>query len=492
MENKDMRNAKQLGVNTILYGPPGTGKTYNTVRYAVSICEPDLDIDSMKYDDVLAKFRELKYNGRIEFTTFHQSYGYEEFIEGIKPIMVSTSDGEYSKDVKYDIIPGVFKEFCTEAAKKKVETKGFNIADDANIWKVTIRSEVRQDCFDNNRVRIDWDFDKDGASRFVNDMVAGDIIISTDGNRRRINGIAVITGEKAYKLETENDKTTRDVKWLAKGIDADITDINAGKILHRMTVARVPKMEIADIVELAGKENKDLAGTVIEDNKKPYVFIIDEINRGNISKIFGELITLIEETKRAGADEAMEVTLPYSGDIFSVPKNVYILGTMNTADRSIALMDTALRRRFDFIEMMPDTNVLKYIGADKVNDLDVAAMLDTINERIKFLYDREHTIGHAFFTGLKDNPTVEKLATIFSKSVIPLLQEYFYEDYQKIQFVLGDNGKTNEAYKFIKDTEVVVKNIFKGSVDEVIDLPEKKYEINEEALNNIESYKEIM
>ena len=259
-----------------------------------------------------------------------------------------------------------------------------------------------------------------------------------------------------------------------------------------MTVARVPKMKISDIVELAGKVNNNLAGTVIKDNKKPYVFIIDEINRCNISKIFGELITLIEETKRAGADEAMEVTLPYSGDTFSVPKNVYILGTMNTADRSIALMDTALRRRFDFIEMMPDTNVLKNIGADKVDGLDVAAMLDTINERIKFLYDREHTIGHAFFTGLKDNPTVEKLATIFSKSVIPLLQEYFYEDYQKIQFVLGDNGKTNEAYKFIKDTEVAVKNIFKGSVDEVIDLPEKKYEINEEALKNIESYKEIM
>ena len=491
-ENKDMRNTKKLGLNTILYGPPGTGKTYNTVRYAVSICEPDLDIESMKYDDVLAKFRELKDNGRIEFTTFHQSYGYEEFIEGIKPIMVSTSDGEYSKDVKYDIIPGVFKEFCTEAAKKIVETKGFDISDDASIWKVTIRSEVRQDCFDNNRVRIDWNFDTDGANGFVNDMVAGDIIISTYGNRKRINGIAVITDDEAYELKTEADKTTRDVKWLAKNIDLDITDINEGKILHRMTVARVPKMKISDIVELARKVNNNLAGTVIKDNKKPYVFIIDEINRGNISKIFGELITLIEETKRAGADEAMEVTLPYSGDTFSVPKNVYILGTMNTADRSIALMDTALRRRFDFIEMMPDTNVLKNIGADKVDGLDVAAMLDTINDRIKFLYDREHTIGHAFFTGLKDSPTVEKLATIFSKSVIPLLQEYFYEDYQKIQFVLGDNGKTNEAYKFIKDIDVVVKNIFKGSVDEVIDLPEEKYEINEEALKNIESYKEIM
>lgn len=492
-EIKDMSKGKKLGLNTILYGPPGTGKTYNTVRYAVSICEPDLDVDSMEYSDVLAKFKELKdQQGRIEFTTFHQSYGYEEFIEGIKPIMVSNSEAGDSKDVKYDVIPGVFKEFCTNAAKKKVETKGFDIAEDASIWKVTVRSEVRQDCFDNNRVRIDWDFDTDGAHGFVYDMAAGDIILTTDGNRRRINGIAVITSEEAYEFGDGEDKTTRDVKWLAKGIDVDITDINAGKMLHRMTAARVPKMKVADIVAVASEKNQALADTVIEENTKPYVFIIDEINRGNISKIFGELITLIEETKRAGADEAMEATLPYSGDPFSVPNNVYILGTMNTADRSIALMDTALRRRFDFIEMMPDTNVLRNIEADKVEDLDVAAMLDTINERIKFLYDREHTIGHAFFTGLKDDPTVEKLASIFSKSVIPLLQEYFYEDYQKIQFVLGDNGKTNEAHKFIKDTDVVAKNIFKGSVDDVVDLPEKKYEINEDALKDIESYKEIM
>ena len=268
MENKDMSNRKKLGLNTILYGPPGTGKTYNTVRYAVSICEPDLDIDSVKYEDVLVRFKELKYNGRIEFTTFHQSYGYEEFIEGIKPIMVSTSDSEYSKDVKYDIIPGIFKEFCTEAAKKKVETKGFDIADDATVWKVTIRSEVRQDCFDNNRVRIDWKFDSDGASRFIKDMVAGDIIISTDGNRKRINGIAVVTDDDAYELKTEADKTTRDVKWLAKNIDVDIADINAGKILHRMTVARVPKMKISDIVELAGKENKDLAAMLDTINER--------------------------------------------------------------------------------------------------------------------------------------------------------------------------------------------------------------------------------
>ena len=235
-----------------------------------------------------------------------------------------------------------------------------------------------------------------------------------------------------------------------------------------------------------------IESTVIEENTEPYVFIIDEINRGNISKIFGELITLIESTKRAGMPEEASAILPYSGDEFSVPSNVYILGTMNTADRSIALMDTALRRRFQFVEMMPDSDVLRKIRADKVEDLDVAAMLDKINERIEYLYDREHTIGHAFFTDLKDDATLEKLQSIFEKSVIPLLQEYFYEDYQKIQLVLGDNAKSDDSLKFIIDEKVVAKNIFKGNVEDVIDLPEKKYSINSKAFENINSYKEIL
>ncbi|HFU4214746.1 TPA: AAA family ATPase, partial [Streptococcus suis] len=238
--------------------------------------------------------------------------------------------------------------------------------------------------------------------------------------------------------------------------------------------------------------NSDLYNTEIEQNEKPYVFIIDEINRGNISKIFGELITLIECTKREGKPEATEAVLPYSGDPFSIPKNVYILGTMNTADRSIALMDTALRRRFSFLEMMPETDILRSIGADKVGDLNVADMLDVINERIGFLYDREHTIGHAFFTDLKDDASIERLKCIFEKSVIPLLQEYFYEDYQKIQMILGDDGKENPDLKFIKDEKVIAKKIFKGNVEDIIDLPEKKYSINKEALSNIQSYIEIL
>lgn len=336
--------------NLILYGPPGTGKTYSTAIYAVAICDGKSIDELTDYAAVMARFNELREEGRIAFTTFHQSYGYEEFIEGIKPY----TDDE-TKAISYSVEPGVFKSFC-ETAKEK---------------------------------------DIDGC-----------------------------------QSETQ-------------------------------------------------------------ENNKPYVFIIDEINRGNISKIFGELITLIEETKREGMPEAASAILPYSGESFSVPDNVWLLGTMNTADRSIALMDTALRRRFGFAELMPDADVLRKIGADKVGDLDVAAMLDKINERITFLYDREHTIGHAFFTRLKDEPTLEALSAIFKKSVIPLLQEYFYEDYQKIQLVLGDNAKTDDSLKFIKDEKVNIRQVFKGSTDELIDI-EKRYTINDAAFNNIESYKQIL
>jgi 5-methylcytosine-specific restriction protein B len=226
------------------------------------------------------------------------------------------------------------------------------------------------------------------------------------------------------------------------------------------------------------------------------VFIIDEINRGNISKIFGELITLIEQTKRIGAKEEMTVTLPYSPDkAFGVPKNVYIIGTMNTADRSIMMMDTALRRRFSFVEMMPESDVLRNIGADQVSvdgeTLDVAKMLDIINRRIEYLYDREHTIGHAFFTGLKKNSDIETLAGIFENSVIPLLQEYFYEDYSKIQLVLGDNNKMgdNKQYQFIRDDRLDINEVFSGMPEE--DLPENKYTIQREAFRKLESYKLI-
>lgn len=479
--------------NMILYGPPGTGKTYNTAIYAVAICD-GLQLEDLKnkpYDEVLKRYQVLKDKEyRIAFTTFHQSYGYEEFIEGIKPRLDLDS-----ADIEYSIRDGVFKEFCDRASQKIINTNLSEISEEATIWKVTVRSKVKNDCFDNNRVRINWGINTDGAKGFVDEMANGDIILTTDGSRKNINGIAVVSNKDAYEFTDESDKTTRDVKWLAKNIDFDIIDINDKKMLHRMTVARVPNMNLSDVISVAKKYNVELKETIISDNTKPYVFIIDEINRGNISKIFGELITLIEPIKRKGSYEGMEAILPYSNSTFGVPNNVYIIGTMNTADRSISLMDTALRRRFQFEEMMPDSQILRKLGADKVIDreleLDVATMLDVINRRIEYLFDREHTIGHAFFTGLKDEASVSKLASIFKKSVIPLLQEYFYEDYGKIRMILGDNGKNNIENMFILAKKTKVNQIFRGDASD-IDIPEYSYEIQDKAFYDLKSYIEII
>lgn len=488
---REMKEAnKEFDKNLILYGPPGTGKTYNSATYAVAICDNKSVDELTDYDAVMARYNELKKAGRIAFTTFHQSYGYEEFIEGIKPVV-----DDSKQDVGYTIESGIFKQFCEDAKSAGHKTGDAVIDAGARIWKLTIMNgdlnQVKQECFEENNVRMGFGMEADEARSFVEDVRIGDIILSFK-TRKTIDGIAIVTDDASELQDKSEYKTARPVKWLAKNIDEDITGINNGKLLHRMTFAKVPNMKVKDIIDLAKKVNPGLVNTEIEENTQPYVFIIDEINRGNISKIFGELITLIENTKRAGMEEAASAILPYSGEEFSVPSNVYILGTMNTADRSIALMDTALRRRFQFIEMMPDSDVLRKIHADKVEDLDVAAMLDKINERITFLYDREHTIGHAFFTGLKDDASLVKLQSIFEKSVIPLLQEYFYEDYQKIQLVLGDNAKSDDRRKFILDEKVVAKNIFNGNVEDVIDLPEKRYSINKVAFGNINSYKEIL
>ena len=497
--------------NMILYGPPGTGKTYSTAIYAVAICDGlDLEtVKAMKYEDVITRYRELVSEGRVAFTTFHQSYGYEEFIEGIKPIVTIDEDDEDKSDVQYAVTPGVFKSFCEEATSPQnaIMAADYGLNSNPNIWKVSLgganENSTRIECINNNHIRIGWDaygeaitdetdFSTDGGKKvinaFINRMRTGDIVLSCF-NSTTIDAIGVVTGEYEWHDEYQHYKRLRNVNWLIKDIKENIMDITGGTPMTLSTVYRFKNITLNDIIKIVEKYRA--VAPIDDTTEKNYVFVIDEINRGNISKIFGELITLIEDTKRAGMDEQASAILPYSGDKFSVPSNVYILGTMNTADRSIALMDTALRRRFQFVEMMPDANVLRAIGANKVADLDIAEMLEKINERITFLYDREHTIGHAFFTKLAKAPNIQTLASIFEKSVIPLLQEYFYEDYQKIQLVLGDNGKKDPKTKFILDDKVEFKNIFKGHAED-IDLPEKKYTINKAAFLNIESYKQII
>ena len=491
----------EISKNTILYGPPGTGKTYNTVLYAVAIIESKslADVKNENYSDVLTRYNTYKADGLIEFTTFHQSYGYEEFIEGIKPVMDNTD--EAASDIRYSIEDGLFKAFCNKAGSPVIKQQKFDVGlnNEPTIWKVSLEgtgnNPTRRECLDNNHIRIGYDHCGEDASqiidtqeyghsvlnRFMNEMTVGDIVISCY-TASTIDAIGVVTGECEWHPEYDSFKRLRTVKWLVKDIREDIVRINNGKRLSNPAVHRV-NISLNDIMDIV---KKFAPNTIETERKSNFVFIIDEINRGNISKIFGELITLIEPSKRLGQKEGVKVRLPYSHQSFGVPNNVYIIGTMNTADRSVAAIDTALRRRFSFKEMMPDANVLNGISVQGVS---IPEMLTRMNKRISVLYDREHTIGHAYFISLKDNPTIEQLAEIFENAIVPLLQEYFYEDYEKIRLVLGDNNKENKESQFIVAIENDYNELF-GNTDIGFD-DSVTYEINRAAFSNIEAYKQI-
>lgn len=474
-------NINNFDKNIILYGPPGTGKTYNSTRYAVAICDNlTLDeVDKWDYADVMKRYNELKNADRINFVTFHQSYGYEEFIEGIKPII----DDE-SNEVRYSVESGIFKDFCQKAVKPDND----NIDLSAKTWLVRLNGNGKNDlktfCFNNNVVRFNWnDNDAEIWKKSMEKIKVGDYVISYCEQSRFVDGIGIVSGDELkFAKEYDSFNWQRDVKWLATNIMEDVKPINDDKWLGNFEISST-KIQVLDLLRIVRKYNDSIS----KDNNKPCVFIIDEINRGNISKIFGELITLIEDTKRAGMPEEASVELPYSHKSFSVPSNVYILGTMNTADRSIAMMDTALRRRFNFIEMMPKSGELEGIEVEGVN---IKNLLDAMNNRIEVLYDREHTLGHAFFIGLDNDSTINDLKNIFKNKIIPLLQEYFYEDYEKIQLVLGDNAK-EDKFKFILDKKLDIKSIFKGNPNEVLDDEAKQYVINDDAFDRIESYQQI-
>jgi 5-methylcytosine-specific restriction protein B len=320
------QSMKQQSINRILFGPPGTGKTYSTINHALSIIENKelVDLKNEKREIIRKRFENYVDEGLIKFTTFHQSYTYEDFVEGIRPQVkeVSSGDnGEMKKEVSYDVLPGVFKTLVQEAIKE-------------------------------------------------------------------------------------------------------------------------------------------------ENESKKYVLIIDEINRGNISDIFGELITLFEFTKRAKGDEEVKLELPYSKESFKVPSNIYTIGTMNTADRSISLIDTALRRRFDFIELPPSLSVIEENVGNKgvVDGVDLVKLLETINNRIEFLLDKDHLIGHSYFLSIN---SIEDLKEVFKNNILPLLEEYFHNDYFNIQRVLGDNPEWEKSkeLKIISSNDEIDKAIFGGQID---------------------------
>ncbi|EAI5531349.1 AAA family ATPase, partial [Campylobacter jejuni] len=402
-----------ISLNQILYGSPGTGKTYHTIDKALEILGENLE----SRDEKKAKFDEYVKNGQIVFTTFHQSYGYEEFVEGIKPRIDSK---ENSKEIEYEIKDGIFKELC-EKALDNYENSILN-TDELN-KKIELKEKVEN--FLNWLLETNEPIGKTkGGNFFVVEIDNKTIVIYSEGVER-FDGIFNLNLSIFMELLKCKDEFNNATEMFKKVFNRDYADRT-----HTYYFNLVKKFKAYEEKQLTAK---------IENNKnndnslKPYIIIIDEINRGNLSKIFGELITLIEPSKRIGEKEELKVTLPYSGEKFGVPKNVYIIGTMNTADRSITSLDTALRRRFEFIEMMPDVSKLS-IDCEGIN---LQELLKAINTRIEYLLDREKTIGHAFFISVEN---LESLKKVFKNRIIPLLQEYFYNDYALIDAVLNKNG----------------------------------------------------
>ncbi|EAJ2256444.1 McrB family protein [Campylobacter coli] len=438
-------NMKIIPLNQILYGSPGTGKTYHTIDKALEIISKEEKIQIPSEDDRINRkkiFDEYVKNGQIVFTTFHQSYGYEEFVEGIKPII---DNDENSQEVKYDVKDGIFKELCDKSLKNYILSMQNENEIDLDKLIFEFANYINQDFLNKgnefpleNKVSI-----KKILLNFKDEYRS----FSLGGSIKSPQSLTIDIIKRDY-LNFKNKKilSFKDIK---PKYDSQ-SDYHGNAIYYFMFYNKLKEFE--NIQNEKFKIKKEIL--------KSYIIIIDEINRGNVSKIFGELITLIEPSKRIGEKEELKVTLPYSGKEFGVPKNVYIIGTMNTADRSITSLDTALRRRFEFIEMMPDVSKLS-MDCEGIN---LQELLKAINTRIEYLLDREKTIGHAFFISVEN---LEDLKKVFKNKIIPLLQEYFYNDYALIYAVLNKNGMLeisveNKDYlknmtEFIESDKIVYK-----------------------------------
>jgi hypothetical protein len=488
-------------LNQILFGPPGTGKTYNTINKAIKIADPDFyELNKNNRKELKERFKLLLLNssendnGQIGFTTFHQSFSYEDFVEGIKPVEPKEED----TFLKYKIEEGIFKKICrlaTDSLKSvNLETKSLisltdNEYENAHFYKMSLGNsqEVADQvifdyCVENNCISIGFgnghdfsgkdekelktfgseknldSFSIQAMNLFKNYMKEGNYVVISNGNNY-VRAIGKLTGDYEYIEESPfpNNPTFnhfRTVDWIFNDTEIAAKDIYH-KNLSQQTIYKLDKKEIKR--EFFVKEKK-VDTLKLPKNPKNFVLIIDEINRGNVSSIFGELITLIEKDKRAGGTEELSVILPYSKKEFKVPHNVFIIGTMNTADRSIEALDTALRRRFSFTEMAPksylisDESKLKESNG-KIGAIDVVKILDTVNNRIEKLIDKDHKIGHSYFM---DIVAESDLKRAFKDKVIPLLEEYFFGDFGKIGLVLGNSFITKtgkDSIEFAEFTE---------------------------------------
>lgn len=350
--------------NVVLYGAPGTGKTYDVPELAVRLCDPAFMAAEPSREEIVSRYNQLKTEKRIAFTTFHQSLDYEDWIEGLRPVVNENSQ------VTYEIESGIFKKLCEEAERPVVKDKQVGISDNAIVWKVSLAgtgdNDVRRECMENNHIRIGWDgygpvisdetdwniYNGEGKQildAYINKMKIGDIVMSCYSSQT-IDAIGVVVGEYEFEDKFPNYKRVRRVNWLVKNINENIVEMNEGKTMVESSVYRLNSITLNDVKSILEKYD---TSSKMEENDKAYVMVIDELNRGNVSKVFGELITLLEADKRKGRINAESVVLPYSKKGFHIPNNVYLIATMNTADRSLGSLDYAIRRRFAFIAEKP-------------------------------------------------------------------------------------------------------------------------------------------
>lgn len=458
--------------NLILYGPPGTGKTYISAWEAVRLCLGEAAAAPLRNDRdaLMAEYRRLASEGRIEFITFHQSFSYEDFVEGLRPTTRAELEGDQDQDAGvsagFSLKPhaGIFKLISERARLDTGDAPTQRLDRSKHVYKIALGqrgseeyrikeglerslihlgwggdidwSDERFDDFE--EIRKEWNEKKDPDASgkdpniemtyaFRSGLQVGDYVVISDG-RDSYRAFGQVTGEYWFDSEADFHPHRRSVKWVWRDDKGAERDTFYPRYFRRQSAYRLDSdgidWDALEAVVIGPNADRPVA------DARPHVLIIDEINRANISKVFGELITLLEVDKRLGCENEVRVRLPYSGTSFGVPSNLHIIGTMNTADRSIALLDTALRRRFTFRELMPEPDRLGTVGG-----IDLRKLLATLNERIEYLFDREHQIGHAYFIGCSSKSDVDEA---MRHKVIPLLTEYFYEDWGKVAAVLGD------------------------------------------------------
>lgn len=479
-------NEMELPLNQIFFGPPGTGKTYGTIAKAIQIVDADY-FEQHKNDrkKLVERYQQLlitdwkETNGQIAFCTFHQSFTYEDFVEGIKPKTTS------NKEVYYDIEPGIFKRICelADSSKSTAKVKSQGTVSwteqefrQAYFFKLSLGEannpedkEIYEFCKENGYISIGFAGAHDltnksesdikdlceeineqtsagsQLSTFIHGLSVGDYVLISKGNFY-VRALGKVVGDYEYHDDFPiGYNHFRKVEWVFTDENIPIEELYHTTLMQR-SIYRIDhdKLKKEFFVQDFSAERED------SKNVKPYVLVIDEINRGNVASIFGELITLIEPDKRADAEEELNVILPYSKEKFSVPDNVYIIGTMNTADRSVEALDSALRRRFSFYEIQANTSLIEEVLGPKANwkGVPISLVLETINKRISALIDRDHQIGHSYFLKLKKHngdAFTQALKKVFSENIIPLLQEYFFNDYIKIGMVLGEGFIISES-----------------------------------------------